>query len=164
MPRRASGFPPGGGGLHKARDAAVNSLCARAAAYRTLHEAQPNAHAGLAANLHLFDPARPHQGLDRLVAGVTDRVYNWAYLDALRDGVLRVGRPVQLPEAAGTLDFIGVNYYSRDLVQFDLRYRRTLFGRHFPLPGAPISDGGYGEVYPAGLLRVLLRLSHRPLD
>src|SRR3972149_1505035 len=120
-------FPPGGGGLRKARDAAVNSLRAHAAAYRTLHGAQPNA-----------------------------RV-NWAYLDALRDGVLRVGPRVRVPEAAGTLDFIGVNYYSRDLVQFDRRPARTLFGRHFPTPGAPISDGGYGEVYPAGLLRVLLK-------
>ena len=150
-------FPPGGGGLRKARDAAVNSLRAHAAIYRTLHEAQPNARVGLAANLHLFDPARPASRLDRLVAGVTDRVYNWAYLDALRDGVLRVGPRVRVPEAAGTLDFIGVNYYSRDLVQFDRRHARTLFGRHFPTPGAPISDGGYGEVYPAGLLRVLLR-------
>src|SRR3989304_6277418 len=56
---RPGGLPRGGGGLRKARDAAVNSLRAHAAAYRTLHEAQPNA-----------------------------RV-NWAYLDALRDGVLR---------------------------------------------------------------------------
>src|SRR3989304_764439 len=118
--------PPAGGPLARVA-AAVNSLRAHAAAYRTLHGAQPNA-----------------------------RV-NWAYLDALRDGVLRVGPRVRVPEAAGTLDFIGVNYYSRDLVQFDRRHGRTLFGRHFPTPGAPISDGGYGEVYPAGLLRVLLK-------
>src|SRR3970040_2369704 len=35
-------FPPGGGGLRKARDAAGNSLRAHAAAYRTLHAAQPH--------------------------------------------------------------------------------------------------------------------------
>src|SRR3972149_5242017 len=120
-------LPAVGGALRKARGAAVNPPRPHAAAYRTLHGAQPNA-----------------------------RV-NWAYLDALRDGVLRVGPRVRVPEAAGTLDFIGVNYYSRDLVQFDPRPARTLFGRHFPTPGAPISDGGYGEVYPAGMLRVLLR-------
>ncbi len=151
-------FPPGGGGLIQARAAAINSLRAHAAAYRSLHAVMPDAHVGLAANLHLFDPSRPRSWLDRLVARATDHVYNWAYLDALRDGVLRVGPGAHVPEAAGTLDFVGVNYYSRDLVQFDLRHGRTLFGRHFRTPGAPISDSGYGEVYPEGLFRVLLEV------
>src|SRR3972149_6342325 len=73
LARTAAGVcPRGGGALRKAGAAAVTPLRAHAAAYRTLHGAQPNA-----------------------------RV-NWAYLDALRDGVLRVGARGRVPEAAGT--------------------------------------------------------------
>ena len=151
-------FPPGGGGLRRARSAAANSLRAHAAAYEALHAAQPDARVGLAAHLHPFDPARPASLLDRAIARLTDRLYNWAYLEALRDGVLRLGGRVHVPEAAGTLDFLGVNYYSRHLIRFDLRCPGTLFGRRLHTPGAALSDGGYGEVYPLGLRRVLLRV------
>jgi beta-glucosidase len=72
---------------------------------------------------------------------------------------------VGVPEAAETLDFVGVNYYTRDLVRFDLRVPRQLFGRNLPGPDLPISDGDYGVIYPEGMARVL-RLAHaygRPL-
>jgi beta-glucosidase len=55
------------------------------------------------------------------------------------------------------MDFVGVNYYTRDLVALDLRAPRRLFARNFHAPGALMSDGGYGEIYPEGLYRVLQR-------
>ncbi|MBI3976346.1 MAG: glycoside hydrolase family 1 protein [Armatimonadetes bacterium] len=159
-------FPPGGGGLLRTRVAVVNAVRAHAAAYHAIHAAQPAAQVGIAAYLRVFDPARPASRLDRLVAGAQDRVVNWMFLDALRDGVLRgLWQTVRIPESAGSLDFIGVNYYTRDLVRFDPRAVRTLFGRNTPTPGAPLSDGGYGEIYPVGLFRVLeqVRAYGRPI-
>ena len=151
-------FPPGAGGLLAARRALVNAIRTHAAAYHVLHARRPAAPAGIAMNLRIYDPARPASRLDRLVAGVQDRTVNWAVLNALRTGLLRLWlRPVPIPEAMGTTDYIGVNYYTRDRVEFDLRRPRTLFGRNFHTPGAVLSDGGYGEIYPEGLYRVLMR-------
>ena len=151
-------FPPGAGGLQPARAAIVNSIRAHAAAYHAIHAVQKDAQVGIAAYLRVFDPARPASLLDRLVTGAQDRLINWAYLDALRDGGFRSPfRLTPLPEAANTMDFLGVNYYTRDLVRFDLRHAHALFGRNFHAPGAVLSDGAYSEVYPAGLYRMLMR-------
>jgi beta-glucosidase len=54
-------------------------------------------------------------------------------------------------------DYIGVNYYSRDMVAFDARRPKELFMRRFAKPDAPFSMEGWGEVYAEGLYRVLKR-------
>ena len=41
-----------------------------------------------------------------------------------------------LPELANTMDYIGVNYYSRRVAAFDLSAASTLFGRTFHEPEA----------------------------
>ena len=62
----------------------------------------------------------------------------------------------------GTCDYVGMNSYARDLVAFDLRRPAEVFGRRFPVPGAPQGDTGadsiYGEIYPQGILRVAQRV------
>jgi beta-glucosidase len=59
-------------------------------------------------------------------------------------------------------DFIGVNYYTRELVKFNRRYRAELFGERM-LPGdAPRSDLNW-ELYPDGLYRTLLALRRERL-
>lgn len=150
-------FPPGGGGLRLARRALVQAVRTHAALYHTVHALQPAAQVGPTAYLRLFDPARPVP-FDRAVAAVQDRLLNWAFLDALYTGRLPALLHLPpLPEARGTMDFVGVNYYTRDLVALDLRAPRRLFARNFHAPGALMSDGGYGEIYPEGLYRVLQR-------
>ena len=57
-----------------------------------------------------------------------------------------------------TVDFIGLNYYARELVAFDRRSPQTLFGRRVQNPDGEFSDKNYGEVYPRGLYRLLRRL------
>ncbi len=152
-------FPPGGGGLRRARAAITNAVRTHAAAYAAVHAAQPQAQVGIAAYLRIFDPAHPGSRLDRLVAAAQDHVVNWMFLDALEGGELRgLWQRHRIPEAAGSADFIGVNYYTRDLVRFDPRAVRRLFGANTHTPGAPLSDGGYGEVYPQGLFRILRRV------
>jgi beta-glucosidase len=59
----------------------------------------------------------------------------------------------------GALDFIGLNYYTRELVQFDRRQPTGwLFGQSVLNPNVTMSDGNYGELYPHGLFRMLKRL------
>ena len=69
----------------------------------------------------------------------------------------------EAPGLRGSSDFVGLNYYTRDLVAFDPRRHRPFFARRFPTPGAETSDHGrtgtYGEVYPEGLYRALRRVA-----
>jgi beta-glucosidase len=153
-------WPPGKRNIGLAFEVLTNFVRAHAVAYDAIHEAQAGARVGVAHNMRLFDPARPRSPLDRRIAAVQDRLFNVAFLDALLTGRLwfPFGRSRRIPKAAGTLDFIGLNYYTRDLVAFDPRYARRIFGRSFPTAGAAVGDGNYGEIYPEGIFRCLQRL------
>lgn len=148
--------PPGVRSLRRAVVAARHLLWAHAAAYHAVHEVQPHARVGIAHHLRPMDPHRLRNPLDVWVARWHSEWFNWAWLDVLQQGRPRgpwvVGR---MPECAGTLDFVGVNYYTRDRVRFSPWAPHLGFGLHGPTPGAPTSDFGYGELYPEGLRRVL---------
>lgn len=131
---------------------------AHAFAYRTIHAIQPNAQVGIAKHMRVFDPLRPVV-TDRLVAAIQDSLFNQAFLAALTDGVFRIPPRRRIPVAVDTQDFIGLNYYARDRVVFDLGSPATLFGRLTTTPGAEVGPGDWGEMYPEGLYRLLMRLS-----
>ncbi|OQA12160.1 MAG: Beta-glucosidase A [Chloroflexi bacterium ADurb.Bin360] len=152
-------FPPGQRDFKATRVVLQNMLKAHGAAYRAIHRLQPAAKVGLAHNLRFFDPANPRSLLDRLVASVLDRGFNRATFDAVWKGWW------SLPMGFGpawslrhTLDWVGLNYYTRDLVAFDRGAKETLFSRLTHAPDAELLDGGYGELYPEGLRRAIKRL------
>ena len=154
-------WPPGGRSVIGAMRVATNLARAHAAAYHAIHRHQAAAQVGFANYFRLFDPADPRSALDRFVAAQQDRFVNRAFLDAVTSGRVRAFPwRANIPEAAGTLDFVGVNYYTRDLTRFNLLVPNRLFGRNFPGSGLPISDGAYGVIYPEGMYRVL-HLAHR---
>ena len=76
------------------------------------------------------------------------------------DPLLEVAGAFRPIEAKGTQDFVGVNYYGRDLVSFDPRRAAELFIRRDVAPGAETSDLGW-EIYPEGLGIVLEEWSRR---
>jgi beta-glucosidase len=158
--------PPGLQNLQLGLSVATNLLRAHAAAYHAIHRLQPGARVGFAHHMRLFDRARSWMPLDRTIAGVQNWLINEAWLLAVLDGWLRppLGRG-RLPHLAGTLDYIGLNYYTRVLVAFDPRAKDNVYGRNFHAAEAEISDGGYGEIYPEGLFRCLKRLARtgRPI-
>ncbi len=135
-------------------------LLGHAAAYRAIRRSQSDARVGLAQHIHFFDPANPNSWLDRLAAGMQDHVVNQLELAFPSSGRLPfpLGLNQSVPDAVDSQDFIGVNYYSRDMVRFDLMQPAALFGRRFPKPGAPYSMDGWGEIYPDGLYRAIKRV------
>ncbi len=148
--------PPGVRNPQRARRAARHLLLAHAAAYHAVHEVQPHAQVGVAHHLRPMDPERPRHPLDRWVARWHSEWFNWMWLDVLHTGRARgTLRPERLEECAGTVDFLGVNYYTRDRVRFAPWAVHVAFGFHRPTRGAPTSDFQYGEIYPEGLQRVL---------
>jgi beta-glucosidase len=144
------GFPPGVRNLGKAFRTGVNILRAHAASYHTIHKLQSDALVGLAHNYRSIHPALKWSPLESWMARFFSRNFH-TFAFAAKDGSFKLlTRKENIPEAASTQDFIGVNYYSRDILSFDLRCPDTLFGRlHYPansdLSGtgfiANISDG-----------------------
>ena len=146
-----------------------NMVRAHAAAYREIRESThgPAAKVGVAQHLRVFQPYHGWSPLDRVAAAFPQRAFNHWFLRACTDG--RAGFPLGLgqkvPEAVGTMDFVGINYYSRDMVTFDPTAPAGLFSRSFPAPGRPRSDFDM-EIYPRGFHSVLMdawRTYRRPI-
>ena len=157
-------FPPGKQDLRTALQVGRTLLQAHGAAYRRIHLSQPAARVGLAHNMRIFDPRNPRSVLDRQVAAWQDRFFNQSILSALgqRRGLFALV-PGWRRKLRNTLDWIGLNYYTRDVVKFDRKRPDHLFGLNSQSEGAELMDGGYGEVYPEGISRCLRRLGRMGL-
>jgi beta-glucosidase len=158
-------WPPGKhGGLDATAKVLVTLMRGHWMAYERIKAKHPELQLGLAHHLRVFDPARPFMPLDRAVAAAFTRVFNQTILKTLRQGRLvfpltRVGR------ASGprpSQDFIGVNYYTRELIRFNRHYRAELFGERVLPATAPRSDLNW-EIYPEGLYRTLVSLKREGL-
>lgn len=118
---------------------------------------------GIAQNLRVFDPYSANP-VDGIVAGAADDFYNQSFLDAVTLGRVRVVLPRVIdidepfPALAGSLDYLGVNYYTRDLVVGHLS--GTEVYTPASSPDRPRSDLGW-EIYPEGLYRLLVRCARR---
>lgn len=151
-------WPPGKKSPVAGIRVARHMVMAHAAAYHAIHRFQPEAQVGIAKHMRVFDPLTSSP-LDRAVARLQDFLFNRVFLEALIDGVFRLPPRRRIPDAIDSQDFIGLNYYARDRVAFDLRSPATLFGRLTTTPGAETGPPGWGEMYPEGIYRLLRRLS-----
>ncbi len=158
-------FPPGKNSLGSIARPMQNMVRAHARAYHTIHRILDSKgfrpKVGFAHHLRNFDPARRANPLDRYLARKFDEVFNWSIPLATLDGKLRWKVPfltrsnVFIPEAIGTQDFFGLNYYSRDRLRFSLF--KTPFIRRETSRGADTTELGW-EVYPVGLDRLLIEI------
>jgi beta-glucosidase len=151
-------WPPGKQDALAGIRVARHMVMAHAAAYHTIRALYGDAQVGIAKHMRVFGSLRPVV-TDRIVAAVQDFLFNEVFLAALTDGVFRIPPRRRIPEAIDTQDFIGLNYYARDRVAFDLSSPTTLFGRRTSTPGAEVGPGDWGEMYPEGLYRLLDRLA-----
>lgn len=147
-------FPaPSRRGLAGGAEALRNMLHCHAAAYHTIKEAYPAAAVGVAKNMAVLQ-ARPGSSWPaRRWASWLSWFYNEMWLDSLHDGRFRFPFfSTKINNLANTLDFVGINYYTRFYAKFP-----PVGGAIDDTwePGAVVSDGNYGEVYPAGLFQVI---------
>lgn len=145
---RKHGFGPG-------FQAVRHMMACHAAAYHTIKAKYPAAQVGIAKSMQVFAPRLGGNRLDAWLTKRVDGVFNDLWLDSLVSGQLK--RPYgrgRIPHLAGSYDFIGVNYYTRFRVKFPP-------GSEFIVrdwgDNATVSDGAYGEVYPAGLFQMINR-------
>ncbi len=145
-------FPPGKSDLGLAARVVENLIRGHAAAYGVIHKLQPEAQVGVATNYRSLVPAHTWSPFDRLPVRLSNQIFNRAFNDTLQTGRLNLAlKKVNIPEAANTQDFIGLNYYSRDIVAFDLFKPGQLFGRRYYPAGAQISPTGFIANVPAGM-------------
>jgi beta-glucosidase len=154
--------PPQKGDIRLAFRVAANILRAHAAAYRALHAAQPNAMVGLPVHFHWVIPRPGGMALDEWAARSQFNSFSALFSQAVASGQLRrpVIWPVSVPEAKGTQDYLALQYYTTDVVRFDLSNPTELFGRRsYPAGAEPdkvTAAGGDGYVnHPAGMFESL---------
>jgi len=155
-------WPPGKQDIFTAFRVMRHLARGHVAAYRTIHRIQPHAQVGIAHHLRPFDPLRPKSTLDRLAASLQNRVFNEAVFEGMYSGrlVLPLGKG-RVPEAGDGgefMDFVGLNYYTHEVVTFDLRLPGELFGRRLVRDGIELTLFGE-EVYPQGIYRCLKELA-----
>ena len=151
--------PPGIQDMKKAAIALSNYLKAHARAYHAIHGFSPDAKVGFAHHMRIFTPERWWHPGDILVAHFVENFWNHQILRAMKSGHIRLSIPFVInydehwPELAGTLDFLGVNYYTRDYMKLDLSVKEKFVV--VPHTDVPLNDLGW-ELYPKGLYRSLL--------
>jgi len=162
-------WPPAKTSLGDALLAQYRLLEGHVQAYRAIKDARgDNASVGIAHHLRIADAARPGSLPDRSAARLLERIFSDAFALALCEGRMLPGvdwmhrrtRRFDVRDARGTHDFLGINYYTRDVVRFSLAHARELFALRGVAPGAEVSDLGW-EVYPEGLGRLLRVWSDR---
>jgi beta-glucosidase len=126
-------FPPGKKDLKLAMRVLANMIKGHAAAYRAIHELQPEARVGYALHYRPMVPRWSWSPLDILMRNIRYSGVNMGFPSAISTGVMKspLGN-VSIPEAKGTQDYLGLNYYSVDTVWFDLTK-----------PGEMFTNGGY---------------------
>jgi beta-glucosidase len=145
-------FPPGKHNLKLAMTVIANMLKAHAAAYRAIHEIQPEARVGYALHYRPMVAARPWFPLDVLMRNIQYNGLNMAFPSGISRGVMKT--PIgnfRVPEAKGTQDFFGLNYYSVDTVKFDLTNAKELFGRRYYPADSDFSGTNFIANIPTGI-------------
>ena len=140
-------WSPGERSLWRTLRVASAMAKAHVAAREAIHTRWPDARVGVVKHLPILDAANPRL-LDRLAAGAQDRLFNGRFFNA-----------AYRHNANPNDDFVGLNYYGRYRIAFDLRRPFTLFGRNVIPPDAEMWDSPWPdrEVYPHGLYRAIRR-------
>lgn len=151
-------WPPGERSTKKAFEVVRNLAKAHFLAYQEIKEVYAQRGwkepmVGMAQQVLVFAPCSAGSLRDRISAGLRDRVINHLFIRALVRGKAKVFGvfSLRLPKA-GSLDFIGLNYYTREYVRNRGFLLSDILGSECVLenPGDRRSCLGW-EIYPQGL-------------
>ncbi len=149
-------FPPGKRNLRLGMRVLANLLRGHVAAYHAIHQVQPEARAGLALHYRSMAPRHSWSPLDQFVTHNSFNFANTSLVLALADGKLRTPLgSLRMPEARGTQDYFGFNYYTRNDVAFDLRYPGRLFANIYYKKEAELSPTGFLANVPEAMFEGL---------
>ncbi len=157
-------IPPGiadGRLLPKVLDHLLVAHCASAAAIR---DRSPGAAIGVAHNMVAFAPERKGSFLDRMLARLAHRSYNRGLIEAFGTGRWDFLLPPttrlrgRRDDLTSSLDFFGVNFYSRLHLRCPGRERRIGEFHYRDAAGRGLTDNGW-EIVPEQLETMLAEAS-----
>jgi beta-glucosidase len=163
-----AGLTPTATDIERILEPARGLLYAHASAYRRIHDIRASqgrpVRIGMAHHLRWMTAANAWNPLDHLLTGIVDQLWNWTVTDALETGVLKISIPTmiefedRIPGLAGTQDFVGVNYYTRDTVAF--HWDNGISMKILPKAGSLVTDLGW-EISSKGFEKVLRKVNAR---
>lgn len=133
-------WPPQKKSLVSTAQVYKNMVEAHKKAYEIIHLSCPDSYVSIAHHWTVFDSWSTCLG-ERILTSLADWLWNRIFLESIR----------------GYLDFVGLNYYTRQRIRLNFRSPQNFFVNAFPTPG---KEAGFAiwENYPEGLLRALRRL------
>ncbi|MBI4398297.1 MAG: glycoside hydrolase family 1 protein [Candidatus Omnitrophica bacterium] len=161
-------WPPAEKSYEKTIRALSHLLKGHVLAYDTIKEGnrqlkRPAAQVGIAKHVLIFTPCSNKSWKDRLSVWLRNLIFNHLFIKALIRG--RIFFPgffrIQLPKAK-TLDFIGLNYYTRDFVHNEGFHIPAIFGDICTLKhhrGVGKRNFLSWEIYPKGLYQLVKEFS-----
>jgi beta-glucosidase len=153
-------IPPGIADAKKAMLALGNIARSHVAAREELLTECPGSRIGTSQNVVVFRPDRWWHPLDRAVTRLAMENYNHAFLRALIDGELKIFMPglastrQVIDGARDSIDFVGLNYYTRAHLRFITRPPFLEF-HYRDVHGRGLTHIGW-EDYPEGFSQVIL--------
>jgi len=147
----AGDFPVHNKGLDMAMQVIVNMLRGHVAAYHAIHQAQPESRVGYALHYRPMVARNPWSPLDALMRNIRYQGVNMGFPSAISTGVMKsLLKKIAVPEAKGTQDYLGLNYYSVDTVWFNPLKSRQLFSDSGYPKDADMSDTNFMANIPEG--------------
>lgn len=157
-------FPPGKQDPELAAVVLKNMFKAHVAVYQSLKELPGGSEAqiGIVKNMHQIDPMNDWNLFDRLLSRTVNKGFNGSFISTFKDGNYRFAFPTlvdeqeEIPDAPSTLDFVGLNYYSHNAMNFELNLDEALKTRMYP--NETPTDMEY-TMYPEGFYRAIKEIS-----
>ncbi len=150
-------WPPGERSFSLTTRVAKNLLLCHMNANRIIKEIKSSSQVSIAHNMLIFEPNNSFNPLDRAIAGFNSFIFNHSFLDAIHSG--RIPYPISRGEfysdLRDSIDYIGLNYYTRVFVKFTVKGLFREGERDMPK-----SDFNQ-YIYPEGIERLLIDLHTR---
>lgn len=170
-------WPPGDQGNYLGAFKCVRYMLeAHARAYAALHAEKPDAKVSFTLHWRVFEPLRHWHPLDHMVRFYRNFVFNEMFLNGLQTGRLDFPFPISMNKEIkkitgpvhglkGSIDYLAINYYTRELSEWDITRPFELFGKQSTEKKFETNCMGW-ETYPDGLYNLLVnelapyRLNH----
>jgi beta-glucosidase len=158
-------WPPGDQNILNYFKGARHMIGAHIAAYGNIHElasgqGRPTPRVAAAHHLRVFEPAGG-KIVERWICRAFERLFHNVFAEGMATGRLLWPIGCGTPFGQGDFqDYVGINYYTRDMIVFNPGKPLQLFGDTLVKPGAPVNDLGW-EIYPEGLFELSQRFYRR---
>ena len=150
-------WPPGHQNILDYFKGAKNMIRSHVHAYKILHKIRKlkgynNTKVGVANHLRIYDP-KNNNFLEKISCKLYEKLFQNIFIDGMGTGKIPFFLGGGFPEGRGNfMDFLGINYYSRDIISFSLN-PFELFGKREVKEGSQLNDLGW-EIYPEGIFRL----------